>query len=98
MSSYDQVFWLNVTNLVLGLITLACVLIIGYAAIRELRQRASSKATAESDDHAFSADGLGVTMADGGRKFKADEMITVIDDSEVNTARGKAAHEKHPAD
>ena len=32
MFTYNEVFWLNVTNLVLGLVTLACVLSIGYAA------------------------------------------------------------------
>lgn len=82
MFTYDQVFWLNVTNLALGLVTLACVLMIGYAAFKEIRERARAKAaaTAAVDDHAFVVNGLGVTMADGGEKLDDDEMIVVTED------------------
>jgi len=81
MSSYDQVFWLNVTNMVLGLVTLACVVVIGYAALRELRQRAKQKSSKQikADDHAFVVTGLGVTMADGGKKISDDEMLVVTE-------------------
>ncbi len=80
MSNYDQVFWLNVTNIVLGLVTLACVLIIGFVALREIRQRIRAKQRVEIDDHSFVVSGLGVTMADGGKKTTDDEMLVVTED------------------
>lgn len=80
MTNYDQVFWLNVTNIVLGLVTLACVLVIGFAALREIRQRAKAKERVEVDDHSFVVNGLGVTMADGGKKTADDEMLVVTED------------------
>lgn len=89
MFTYDQVFWLNVTNLVLGLVTLACVLVIGYAAFKEVRDRARAKAAAsvKVDDHAFVVNGLGVTMADGGEKFDDDEMLAVTEDGIEKSSR-----------
>jgi hypothetical protein len=80
MSNYDQVFWLNVTNVVLGLVTLACVLVIGFAAMREIRQRVRGKERVEIDDHSFVINGLGITMADGGKKTDDDEMLVVTED------------------
>ena len=80
MSNYDQVFWLNVTNVVLGLVTLACVLVIGFAAMREIRQRVRGKERVEIDDHSFVVNGLGITMADGGKKTDDDEMLVVTED------------------
>ena len=81
MSNYDQVFWLNVTNIVLGLVTLTCVLVIGYASIREIRKRAlKTSPQADVDDHAFIVTGLGITMADGGKKESDDEMLVVTED------------------
>lgn len=82
MFTYDEVFWLNVTNLVLGLATLTCLMVLGYAVFRELRERVKARATepVRIDDHAFMIDGLGVTMADGGEKIDRDEMLVVTED------------------
>lgn len=84
MFTYNEVFWLNVTNLVLGVATLICLLVIGYTTIREIRQRPKAHVTEanreKADDHAFIIDGLGVTMADGGEKIGADEMLVVTED------------------
>jgi len=80
MTNYDQVFWLTVTNIVLGLVTLSCVLVIGYAAIREIRGRALARRQSEIDDHSFVVTGLGVTMADGGEKKDEDEILIVTED------------------
>ncbi len=82
MFTYDEVFWLNVTNLVLGLATLVCLLVIGYVAFKEIRDRAKTRENAaeEVDDHVFKIDGLGVTMADGGQKIGGDEMLVVTED------------------
>ena len=94
MFAYDEVFWLNVTNLILGLVTLSCLLVIGYAVIRELREhaRATARAAERVDDHAFVVTGLGVTMADGGEKLGADEMLVVTEDGieSVPNADGSA--------
>ena len=54
MSNYDQVFWLNVTNIVLGLVTLACVLVIGYVRCgKSAAELGKATSRAEIDDHSF---------------------------------------------
>jgi hypothetical protein len=66
-------FWLNFTNIALGLVTLACVLAIAAGVVHELtgrrRKRAARKRAAEHDDHAFAIPELGLTMADGGERI-----------------------------
>jgi hypothetical protein len=62
-------FWLNFTNIALGLVTLACVLLIAGGVARELLLRWQRRAVASADDHAFATPGLGVTMADGGERI-----------------------------
>ena len=66
-----DVFWLNFTNIALGLVTLACVLLIAGGVVRELVVRWQRRAVASADDHAFVTPGLGVTMADGGERVDA---------------------------
>jgi|APDOM4702015023_1054809.scaffolds.fasta_scaffold249227_2 hypothetical protein len=65
-------FWLNATNIALGLVTLACFLVIAAGVWRELVARQRSRAV-EQDDHAFVIDGLGLTMADGGERVSKAE-------------------------
>ena len=60
-------FWLNFTNIALGLVTLACVLAIVAGVVHELSGRRRVPA-AEADDHAFVTPELGLTMADGGKR------------------------------
>ena len=62
-------FWLNFTNIALGLVTLACVIAIAGGVARELLLRWQRRAVASADDHAFATPGLGVTMADGGERI-----------------------------
>jgi hypothetical protein len=64
-------FWLNFTNIALGLVTLACVLLIAGGVARELRLRWQRRAVLSEDDHAFATPGLGVTLADGGERVDA---------------------------
>jgi ABC-type lipoprotein release transport system permease subunit len=59
--SDPQTFWLNVTNLALGLVVLICVLVMTAGILQELRERARRRAA-----HAFVTPELGLTMADGG--------------------------------
>lgn len=65
-----ETFWLNVTNLALGAVTLICCLIVGFGVIVELveRLRARVKSAVLADDHAFVLPQLGTTMADGGER------------------------------
>ena len=62
-------FWLNFTNIALGLVTLACVIAIAGGVARELLLRWERRAAALEDDHAFATPRLGVTMADGGERI-----------------------------
>ncbi|HEX9190438.1 MAG TPA: hypothetical protein VGB87_25400 [Vicinamibacteria bacterium] len=64
-------FWLNFTNIALGLVTLACVLAIAGGVVRELLLRRERRAAVAADDHAFATPELGVTMADGGERIDA---------------------------
>jgi hypothetical protein len=73
-------FWLNFTNIALGLVTLACVIAVVAGVANELRHRFARRALAEQDDHAFALPGLGVTMADGGKR---------IDESEPTDKQGR---------
>jgi hypothetical protein len=61
-------FWLEFTNIALGLGTLVCVLVVATGVVRELRHRLASREKL-ADDHAFHTPGLGVTMADGGKRI-----------------------------
>ena len=92
MFTYNEVFWLNVTNLVLGLATLICLVVIGYAVLRDIRERVRAHATESEkvDDHAFVIDGLGVTMADGGERLGNDEMLVVTEDGIESVPRKKS--------
>jgi hypothetical protein len=60
--------WLNLTNAVLGLAVLACILVVGRVMIQEMRAWASARVRnrVAQDDHAFDLNSLGITMADGG--------------------------------
>jgi len=63
-------FWLDFTNIALGLVTLVCVLAIAAGVARELLyRRRRRRHAAAADDHAFATPELGLTMADGGRRI-----------------------------
>lgn len=80
--SDPQTLWLNVVNLGLGLVTLACIAAIGYGVLQDLRERAKKRASARVSDrqvadlvsgfgsHSFDMPGLGLTMADGGEPLE----------------------------
>jgi hypothetical protein len=65
-----QTFWLNVTNLFLGAVCIACVLMLFGGVFSEVFARVRHRAvnTAAVDDHTFSVADLGTTMADGGTR------------------------------
>ncbi len=67
-STGPDTFWLDFVNIGLGLVTLFCVLLVGFGVVRELRYRlALGKKVIE--DHAFETPELGMTMADGGKRI-----------------------------
>jgi hypothetical protein len=71
--SDPELFWLNVTNALLGVVTLVCVLAVGYAVAKELFARAVAwrRATADyTDSHSLVLTDLGITMADGGKPIE----------------------------
>jgi hypothetical protein len=70
--SGPDTFWLDFTNIALGLVTAACVLVIAGGVVREALYRWHRRA-AGADDHAFATRGLGVTMADGGERIDGSE-------------------------
>jgi predicted outer membrane lipoprotein len=72
-------FWLNFTNIALGLVTLACVFAIVSGIVHELaghrRRRGAREHDAKTDDHAFVSAELGLTMADGGRRIDSTSPV-----------------------
>ena len=65
-------FWLNVTNIALGVVTLICCVVVGYGVVQEVlvRIRKRKANLVEADDHALIVTDLGITMADGGVPVK----------------------------
>ena len=77
--SDPQTLWLNLTNLALGVVTLAAVLVLVCGVGRELvlRRRKANALDAEmramlrdEPEHILSVPGLGLTMADGGEPLR----------------------------
>jgi len=78
-------FWLNVTNIALGVITLICCVAVGRSLYQEIVVRLKKRLPVSADDHAFSVPGLGITMADGGERLdkntkKRDNNVPVQED------------------
>ena len=64
----SDTFWLDFTNIALGLVTLVCVIVVVAGVVRELGHRLLH-AKKLADDHAFDTPELGLTMADGGERI-----------------------------
>ena len=62
--------WLNTTNALLGIVTLICIGVVGYAVLKDVtawaRRRAAAREHFVYDDHTMAIPELGLTMADGG--------------------------------
>lgn len=63
---------LNITNLILLVVTVACVAIVGAGIFQELSSRLRKRAgiLQRMDEHELAVPGLGWTMADGGEPEK----------------------------
>lgn len=70
-----ETVWINLTNLALGIVTLLCVLAVGWGVLAEVFARLKVRwaQMPEVDDHAFDVPGLGLTMADGGKKVDEEK-------------------------
>jgi hypothetical protein len=79
-------YWLTITNIALGAVTLICIVAVGIGVIQELAARAKKRAALSrldsevsalvasyNDGHAFDIPSLGVTMADGGEELGKKE-------------------------
>jgi hypothetical protein len=78
--SDPSTYWLNVTNIALGVMVLVCCVAVAFGVVQELAaKRKKSAATsrldrevsdlvASYDGHAFHIPELGLTMADGGEE------------------------------
>ena len=68
VSMGSEVFWLNATNVALGVVCLAFVLLAVGAVVQAIVRVARRSSVAhEQDAHTLSVAGLGTTMADGGQ-------------------------------
>ena len=72
--SDPKMFWLNIANIGLGIVTLGCWVVVGFGVVQEIlvHKRKSKNTPVTSDDHAFLVPGLGVTLADGGKRIDKD--------------------------
>jgi len=79
-------YWLNVTNIALGLVVLICCGAVALGILQELAARHRRRAAESALDrevaglaadytggHIFHVPGLGVTMADGGEELRKKE-------------------------
>jgi hypothetical protein len=86
-------FWLNITNIALGVVTLICCVVVGYGVVQEVLVRARKRKAnlVETDDHALLVTDLGITMADGGERV--DEKPLAV--SERGLMRDSKPKQKH---
>jgi len=78
-------YWLTITNIALGLVTLICCVAVGIGVAQELAAKRQKKTAlsrldnevadlvSSYDGHAFHIPTLGVTMADGGEELGKKE-------------------------
>lgn len=74
--SDPQTLWLNLTNIGLGVITLASVLVAAGGVTRELmirRLRMHEAGRLDDEMHTLLVPELGLTMADGGQPVRDDK-------------------------
>jgi len=67
--SDPNTYWLNITDIALGVVTLTCLALVVQAILREVFARLRVR----QDSHAFAVPELGLTMADGGEPVKRED-------------------------
>lgn len=78
-----ETYWLTATNIVLGLVTLVCCIVLAHGLFLEIKEKLAARRArlaVPADDHAFVVPMLGVTMADGGERLeKKDKPAATTD-------------------
>ncbi len=74
--SDPNTLWLNVTNIVLGLVTIIALVFLAATVLRELAHRFATRTVSVTDTHQLFVPELGLTMADGGEVLNEDERTT----------------------
>ncbi len=66
---------IDVTHVLLGLVTLGCLALIASVTINEIIDRVVRRVVEgpDSEAHAIDIKGLGMTMADGGKRVKDEK-------------------------
>jgi hypothetical protein len=73
----DDTMWLTITNIALGVVVLAAIVVVLRVFAVELFGRfRKSFATAHSSEHELFVSDLGLTMADGGERVDAKSKKT----------------------
>ena len=74
MPKSDWVFWLNITNITLGVVVVLAVLLVASAVVWEIASRSKKSVVAAVEEGLLPdtrlVPGLGLTMADGGERIK----------------------------
>jgi len=68
-----ETVWVNVTNFLLGVVTIVCIGAVAWGALVEVWERVRAHVRIAHDDHAYEVPGLGLTMADGGKKIDEEK-------------------------
>ena len=84
-------FWLNVTNVALGIGALVCCIVVGYGVVQEIRKRTREYKTkhVKIDDHRLFLTNFGITMADGGERIDK-KQLTVSEKGLVRESKPKS--------
>ena len=82
-----ETYWLNITNIVLGVVTVVCLIAVGTMVVREVLAKVRSRVQVPvyRDNHSFAFSDLGITMADGGEKV--DEKSLLKSDAPIQDDR-----------
>ena len=88
----SETSWLTVTNIALGVVTLAALVAVARTVVLEIadRVRAKERVPVWQDDHAFVLSNLGITMADGGEPIDEQKLAQ-------KQPKGNAAKPEDPA-
>jgi hypothetical protein len=80
-SMNSETLWLTLTNVGLGIVTVACIIAVGVVVTKEIYAGVRSKVRIPQlqDDHSFMLGDLGITMADGGKRIDEKEQMLKYD-------------------
>jgi hypothetical protein len=79
--SDPQTLWLNIVNALLGIVTIAMLLVVVGVVVHDLllKWRMAHAAARELEPHTYFAPALGLTMADGGEARDSEAQAPAKD-------------------